>query len=255
MHDTAFLTARLFFDCYCSGPDRKILEVGSYTVNGHWTDRIRDLAPEGCEYVGVDIEAGPNVDLVVEAGGRLPFDDETFDAVIASSVFEHDEAFWVTFLELVRVAKLGGYIYISAPSNGVFHQYPFDNWRFYPDAGLALAKWSKKSGYEIVLCESFIAERNQDIWNDFCAVFCKAADEPVGERKRISSVVPSSNIRQNGAAEIANYRTWTEDMVLCGAMDSFFSAADPHQDPNRPQGLGLLGRLSHANQLLEEALR
>lgn len=44
----------------------------------------------------------------------------------------------MTFLEYARVIKPGGMIYINAPSNGDYHRYPDDNWRFYPDCGRVL---------------------------------------------------------------------------------------------------------------------
>ena len=91
--------------------------------------------------------------------------------IIASSVFEHDPAFWWTFVEMCRLAKPGGYVYVSAPSNGTFHQFPLDHWRFYPDCGLALQEWARREGQNVELVESFLAERDGDIWNDFCFLF------------------------------------------------------------------------------------
>lgn len=41
----------------------------------------------------------------------MPFGDGAFDAVVASSVFEHDVAFWITFREMCRVVRPGGTIY------------------------------------------------------------------------------------------------------------------------------------------------
>ena len=42
--------------------------------------------------------------------------------------------FWVTFAEMARVVKAGGFVYISVPVNGPVHRHPMDCWRFYPDA-------------------------------------------------------------------------------------------------------------------------
>lgn len=218
MHDTAYKIAKAFFDVYLEAGNHRILEVGSYDVGGDWSPgKIRDLAPEGSRYIGVDIEAGPNVDLVVEPGGKLPFDDGTFDAVIASSVFEHDPAFWLTFLELCRVTRPGGHIYINAPSNGMFHQFPVDNWRFYPDAGLALVSWAKRSDVSLCLSESFIAERDNDIWNDFCAIFCRAEQEALPPPLRIADIVRCANVRRGGREGVERFRPETEDMLIIKA--------------------------------------
>src|SRR3982750_82046 len=134
MHDTAFRIGTLAMQVYTQLESASILEIGAQIVNGS----LRSSAPPTTKYLGVDIEEGEGVDLVVNPGEPLPLDDGQFDLVMATSVFEHDMAFWRTFLEMCRKAKPGGHIYISAPSNGKVHRYPRDCWRFYPDAGSAL---------------------------------------------------------------------------------------------------------------------
>src|SRR5579859_5779437 len=121
MHDTAYEIGRVFFQIYVDAY-AQVLEIGSQNVNGS----LRDFAPVYGEYVGVDIVDGPGVDIVLDDSGGLPFPNDRFDAVIASSCFEHDQMFWLTFLEMTRVVKDGGYLYINAPSNGNYHSYPYD---------------------------------------------------------------------------------------------------------------------------------
>jgi cephalosporin hydroxylase len=125
------------------------------------------------------MEAGPNVDVVSDAH-NIPFDNEHFDIVTSSSCFEHDDMFWVTFLEMCRVVKPGGYLYVQAPSNGPYHGWPGDNWRFYIDSWKALEKWGKREGYDIELVEHYIdettppAEHEGDrLWNDSVAIYRK----------------------------------------------------------------------------------
>src|SRR5579871_1928949 len=134
---------------------------------------LRDFARSGWTYIGVDLEPGKGVDQLLKEGEPLPFEAGYFDAVISSSALEHDPFFWQTFLELVRVLRPGGVLYLNVPSNGDFHRHKKDCWRFYPDAGGALTKWASASGLNIILLESFIAERAADIWNDFVAIFWK----------------------------------------------------------------------------------
>lgn len=69
------------------------------------------------------------------------FENGSIDIVISTSCFEHDPCFWMTFREMARIVKLDGYVYVNAPANGPYHGYPGDNWRFYGDAGQALAHW------------------------------------------------------------------------------------------------------------------
>jgi SAM-dependent methyltransferase len=169
MHDTAFHLGTLAMNMYADLRTDSILEIGSRSVNGG----LRENALPTTHYIGVDIEEGEGVDLIAELGKPLPVEDASFDLVIASSVFEHDPCFWMTFLEMVRAAKDGAYIYINAPSNGIVHRFPQDNWRFYPDSGRALAQWAASQGSPVTLVESFIANREKDMWNDFVAVFRK----------------------------------------------------------------------------------
>lgn len=170
MHQSALAAAKEFFKSYSLGATIRILDIGSLNVNG----TLRSVAPEGCEYIGVDMVAGSGVDVVVEESARLPFEDGSFDVVVSSSCMEHDVFFWLTFLEIIRVLKRGGLFYINAPTNGFYHRYPNDYWRFYPDAGKALEEWGKQNGNEIELIESFVLPQWEgELWNDFVAVFHK----------------------------------------------------------------------------------
>jgi hypothetical protein len=43
--------------------------------------------------------------------------------------------------EMARVVRVGGYVYVNAPSTGYWHGFPDDNYRFYRGAVAALAFW------------------------------------------------------------------------------------------------------------------
>src|SRR3546814_14106854 len=84
----------------------------------------------------------------------------------SSSCMEHSEFFWVLFLEMLRIVKPSGLIYLNVPSNGSFHRYPVDCWRFSPDSGSAHAKWGKHNGYPVALLEAFIGR--QELGREAC---------------------------------------------------------------------------------------
>jgi len=211
MHDTAHQIGRLFFELYFDGQAPSVLDVGSPDFNGS----LRACVPAGTKYLGVDLEAGAGVDIVLKDPHKLPFEPNSFDAAVSSSCFEHDQMFWLTFLEMVRVTKKEGFIYISAPSNGSYHEYPYDNWRFYPDAGLALTEWAKTAGLRLRLIESFVARRVGDYWNDCVLVFCKGAKRAALPPKLLCDLVPAPfNVRRYPKLEIENLRAETEDMIL-----------------------------------------
>jgi len=170
MHDTAMETGRLFFRTYAGErAGLTILDVGAQAVNGS----LRSVAPDVCRYVGIDFVAGKGVDVVITDAYALPFDDESADIVVCSSVFEHAEFFWLLFEDIQRVLKPDGLFYLSVPSNGEFHRYPVDCWRFYPDSGIALQNWGRRNGRRTLLLESFTTRQRGHVWNDFVAVFLK----------------------------------------------------------------------------------
>ena len=210
MHDTAFHIGTLAMNIYADLKNAAVLEIGSQALNGS----LRDNVVPTTRYIGVDIEEGDGVDVVVEPGKPLPLGDDSFDFVMASSVFEHDPCFWMTFLEMCRTVKEGGYIYINAPSNGVVHRFPQDNWRFYPDSGRALVRWAISQGQPVTLVESFIAERENDVWNDFVAVFRKGRITKTLPQVFVHEHVPCSNVITWKSQEILNPRAETEDMML-----------------------------------------
>jgi len=67
----------------------KVLEVGSLNVNGG----LRDLKPDNFAWYGIDLVDGPGADQKIDVAELYPFSDDTFDLVVASSVFEHDIEF------------------------------------------------------------------------------------------------------------------------------------------------------------------
>lgn len=170
MHDTAMEFGKRFFDTYLKKPDGlHIVDIGAQDVNGS----LRSVAPKTASYTGVDFVAGNGVDIIIDDPYSLPFEKNSVDVCVSSSCFEHSEFFWLSFLEIIRILKPNGLFYFNAPSNGVFHQYPVDCWRFYPDSGLALQNWARRNGYHTTMLESFVGNQQGHMWNDFVAVFLK----------------------------------------------------------------------------------
>ncbi len=181
MHPSAQDNCKLFFDVYApqlkSAGDVNVIEIGSQDVNGS----LRSACPENFKYLGVDFVEGRGVDVVLTDPYKLPFDDESADIVLSSSCFEHSEMFWLLFLEIIRILKPNGLFYLNVPSNGMFHRYPVDCWRFYPDSGKALVAWSARNGYKVELVESFISLQSggssaEHHWNDYVAIFAKPSE-------------------------------------------------------------------------------
>ena len=203
MHDTAKEYGAAFFNTYIDETlNLKIVDVGSQDVNGS----LRSFSSPNHQYVGVDFVDGKGVDVIIRDPYSLPFDSESVNVVLSSSCFEHSEFFWLLFNEALRILKSNGLLYLNVPSNGLFHRYPVDCWRFYPDSGVALVNWGKRSGYKCALLESFIGERRTDIWNDFVAVFSKDEHYTSQYPHRIQEEMPNFlNGHIYGRNDIINY--------------------------------------------------
>lgn len=209
MHDTAMATGAAFFDAYFPDGAPRVLDVGAMNVNGS----LRGVAPPRAKYVGLDIAKGPGVDVVLE-GACFPFAPDSFDACVSVSCLEHDAAFWESFLQIATVCRPSGFVFLNVPSNGPYHSYPHDNWRFYPDAGLALATWAQRAGQPMQLIESGILRRQDDVWNDFVAVFQKHPEPPPRTCFLLDAFPEATNVRRLGQAAVSNHTAATQDMQL-----------------------------------------
>lgn len=211
LHPSALYNGDSFFRTYGPylPPKSRCLDVGAYDVNGS----LRQVAPAMWQYVGVDFSAGPGVDVVLEDPYYLPFPDGSFDVAVSTSCFEHSEFFWLSFLEILRVLSPRGLFYLNAPSNGSFHRYPVDCWRFFPDSGKALEKWAKRNQVPTKLLESFVSYQQVNPWNDLVAVFLKdghyAAEYP---KRMYSERADVENVHSSLHNNLLKFTKVTEDL-------------------------------------------
>lgn len=142
MHKSSILRMQWFLDNYASRiihEKVRVLDVGSYDVNGSYKHLFDESK---YHYTGLDMEEGPNVDIVL----KNPYDwdaieSDSFDIVISGQAFEHIEFFWKTMEEMTRVLKKGGLLCLLAPNGFGEHRCPVDCYRFFTDGMLALARY------------------------------------------------------------------------------------------------------------------
>lgn len=97
---------------------------------GFFMKYVTELAP--CKLVGVDLEF-PHLEIALNATrgksagvasaliGELPFASDFFDKIIFSEVLEHLPDDWGGLVEIKRVLKSGGLLFLTVPN----HNYPF----------------------------------------------------------------------------------------------------------------------------------
>ena len=225
MHDTAMEIGKAFFDTYLkTDTPLTIVDVGAQDVNGS----LRSVAPNHHKYIGLDFVDGKGVDVVITDPYNLPLESNSVDVVVCSSCFEHSEFFWLLFLEIQRILKPEGLFYLNAPSNGMFHRYPVDCWRLYPDSGIALQNWGRRNGYNTALLESFTGQQKQDIWNDFSGVFLKDCIFAEQYPNRIQATYHnfSNGIVYGDDEHFINYQEQPEDFKLIRDLEAKVHARD-----------------------------
>jgi len=191
MHDSALEKAQVFRRAYLAPYEAvplRLLDVGSAVVAaGHASNREVFANPHW-RYVGLDIEPGPNVDVVVGD----PYDwrevaDASVDVVLCSQGFEHTALVWITILEIARVLRPNGLAFVVAPGAGPLHRYPLDCWRFYDDGLPALAGWA-----ELSVLESHVqwrpAYRRGNQWRDAAAILQRPVRSEAEEARAAAKI-------------------------------------------------------------------
>ena len=212
MHTSALNSFVDFKNIYLSkfkNKNIKLIEIGSLAVNSS----VKLNLAENIDYVGVDICKGENVDIVLEDPYKLPFENESIDAVISISTFEHTQFFWLSYLEILRILRNDGLFFLNAPSNSKFHRHETDNWRFYPDSSLALQKWGERNNFNPRVLEHYTNfETGRDIWNDYVSITIKDQkfinkfpDRIIHTKKNFT------NGRLDGSEKILNYQELPQD--------------------------------------------
>jgi len=114
-----------FIEKYLTKKLYKVADVGSYDVNGTFKPLL-----EQWDYTGLDIEDGPNVDVVIEP---YYFGEEQYDVVVSGNCMEHVEDL-VQWADAIKdIVKPNGLLCITTPFKINEHRHPVDCWRVMPD--------------------------------------------------------------------------------------------------------------------------
>ena len=217
MHSSALINLDRFFKIYLKNFNNpKIIDFGgaaSLPNKKTALDILKEYENVNYNYTSIDVAKGNNVDIVL----KNPYifneiEKESIDIVISTSTIEHVEFFWLSFLEILKILKPNGLLYINVPSNGDFHRYEKDCWRYYPDSAKALVNWGKYNNFNPILLENYTSKQIlEGGWNDYVAVILKDAIFLNNFRERIIFNYKDFYNGIDDKGKIYNFSNKTED--------------------------------------------
>lgn len=92
--------------------DTRVLDVGSLDINGN-----NKYLFDNCNYIGLDIVEGSNVNIISIAH-EYTAPDESFDVIISTEAFEHDMYLDKTLHNIVRMLRPGGLFLFTCATTG-----------------------------------------------------------------------------------------------------------------------------------------
>jgi len=121
----------------------KVLDVGAGKFS-----RYRSLF--ACDkYIKMDVEKSNNIDVLGSAE-NIPFDNETFDSIVCTQVFEHLKVPNKAAREIHRVLKKDGYCLITVPQINELHEEPNDYFRY---TNFGIAEIFQRNGFQLIKCD------------------------------------------------------------------------------------------------------
>lgn len=124
----------------------KVLEIGSREVTGGSSMRERLC---NAEYIGFDFYSGSNVDIVGDVHKLSSYFNGTkFDLIFTSACFEHFAMPWIASQEIIKLLKVGGYVFVETHYSFSSHERPWHYFQFSENALEVL--FNREMGIECV---------------------------------------------------------------------------------------------------------
>lgn len=213
MHESAFEKAQIFRQAYLGPYEQRALTL--LDICGPKNNEAHDqafshqhaFANPAWRYLSMGQERASHIDYVVQD----PYDwkevaSASVDVVLCSHILEHQEFVWVTILEIARILKPNGLVFITSPASGPFHRQPVDCWRFYDDGLPALGRWA-----DLTLVESQVqwrpVYRSGNQWRDAAIVLQRPQRAP-SEEVRVSMKATFVKAALRGAQQLASLKSF-----------------------------------------------
>lgn len=143
---------------YIFQPDRFLLKEHILQVSHYIKGKTLDVgAGEYARYdklfpnvqcTRMDVNHGESIDVVGSADS-IPFNDNFFDSVVCTQVFEHLSDPFKSAGEIFRVLKTGGYAVITVPQVNELHEEPHDYFRY---TKFGLKEMFESKGFLVIDC-------------------------------------------------------------------------------------------------------
>lgn len=113
----------------------RVLELGTRRSEATRSTRHDAWVPHASEYLGSDIAAGVDVDIVADVHRLTQVTgEEQFDIIITCSTFEHFKYPHLAAHEVMKALRVGGVLFIQTHQAFPLHASPYDYFRFSREA-------------------------------------------------------------------------------------------------------------------------
>jgi len=178
----------------------RILEIGSREVTGPSSARNKF---DQAEYIGFDYYPGKNVDIVGDAHQLSSYFkvDEKFDIIYSSACFEHFAMPWIVAIEISKMLKVGGIVFVETHFSFSSHERP---WHFFQFSDMALRiLFSKALGFECI---------EAGMSNPIVGRFSSLADEYL-KNKKVAGLYCHSEYLGQKIRNVENFDWKTVDLI------------------------------------------
>lgn len=188
----------------------EILEIGARNVTGK---PLRNLFSKA-NYTGFDYYPGENVDIVGDAHEISSYFDKKFDLIFSNAVFEHLAMPWKVSIEIIKLLKVRGYVFIETHYSHSSHERP---WHFFQFSENALdVLFPEKFGMSCIKkgCSNLVEGRFSEYASEYLAglrvagLYCHS--EYLGQKVREIQDLSWDNLKLSDVTQSTEYPKTTK---------------------------------------------
>jgi hypothetical protein len=130
----------------------RVLELGAKRSISERSTLRHAWVPNAGEYLGADLTAGVDVDIVADVH-RLTdvVGEEQFDVIICCATFEHLKYPHLAAHQMMRALRVGGVLFVHTVQTFALHSFPYDYFRFSREAVAGL--FGTQMGFRVMAAD------------------------------------------------------------------------------------------------------